>query len=38
HLSLRGISGCALMLAGMLISQLWPKTTAASDITTKEIV
>lgn len=28
HLSLRGIIGCALMLAGMLISQLWPKSTA----------
>ena len=38
HLSIRGITGCALMLAGMLISQLWPKSTAASDITTKEIV
>jgi drug/metabolite transporter (DMT)-like permease len=38
HLSIRGITGCALMLAGMLISQLWPKSTAASDITSKEIV
>jgi drug/metabolite transporter (DMT)-like permease len=28
HLSIRGITGCALMLAGMLISQLWPKSTA----------
>jgi len=38
HLSIRGITGCALMLAGMLISQLWPKSTAARVITTKEIV
>ena len=28
YLSIRGITGCALMLAGMLISQLWPKSTA----------
>ena len=28
HLSIRGITGCTLMLAGMLISQLWPKSTA----------
>ncbi len=38
HLSIRGITGCAFMLTGMLISQLWPKSTAARDITTKEIV
>jgi drug/metabolite transporter (DMT)-like permease len=31
HLSLRGIIGCALMLAGMLISQLWPKSTSAEQ-------
>ncbi len=37
HLSIRGITGCALMLAGMLISQLWPKPTAATNITTKKI-
>lgn len=27
HLSIRGLTGCILMLAGMLISQLWPVTT-----------
>jgi len=27
HLTARGITGCALMLAGMLISQLWPVST-----------
>ena len=31
HLSLRGIIGCALMLAGMLISQLWPQSKPAAD-------
>jgi drug/metabolite transporter (DMT)-like permease len=31
HLSLRGIIGCVLMLAGMLISQLWPKSTSAEQ-------
>ena len=35
HLSIRGITGCTLMLAGMLISQLWPKSAATRDITTK---
>ncbi|HID07649.1 MAG TPA: DMT family transporter, partial [Armatimonadetes bacterium] len=29
HLSVRGITGCTLMLAGMLISQLWPKTATS---------
>lgn len=38
HLSIRGITGCALMMAGMLISQLWPKSTAARVVNTKEIV
>ena len=38
YLSIRGITGCAFMLTGMLISQLWPKSTAATDISTKEIV
>jgi drug/metabolite transporter (DMT)-like permease len=28
HLSGRGIIGCGLMLAGMLVSQLWPKSAA----------
>jgi len=32
HLSIRGIIGCALMLTGMLISQLWPKSTPARTI------
>ncbi len=31
HLSMRGITGCGLMLTGMLISQLWPKSTVAGE-------
>lgn len=29
-LSMRGYLGCALMLGGMIVAQLWPKKTAAS--------
>ena len=31
YLTLRGMIGCGLMLAGMLISQLWPSAASSSD-------
>jgi len=34
-LQLRGYLGCALMLAGMLVAQLWPQKPATNDDTTQ---
>ncbi|MCY1544282.1 EamA-like transporter family protein [compost metagenome] len=31
-LQLRGYFGCALMLSGMLLAQLWPKKLAAPQV------
>ena len=34
-LQLRGYFGCALMLSGMLVAQLWPQKPQASAATTQ---
>ncbi|MBF0640100.1 DMT family transporter [Pseudomonas protegens] len=36
-LQLRGYFGCALMLSGMLVAQLWPQKTQATATTTQRV-